>query len=208
MGRGDGAGFSLGSLHVSFFGSWVGWVGRSQEAAPIGLPSYFLSGRLGRMGGPRQRAPPFMFLFWVLGRMGGPRQRSWASIEFPSNFLSGLLGRIPSCFLLSGLLGRMGGPRPRSRALLGLVGLPSCFLLSGSWVGWGGPRQRSWAPVGFPSSFLSGLLGRMGGPRPRSWAPVALPSCFLLSGSWVGWVGRSKEAGLPLDSLHISFLRY
>ncbi|OLP85262.1 hypothetical protein AK812_SmicGene33775 [Symbiodinium microadriaticum] len=45
----------------------------------------------------------------------------------------------------------------------------------------------------------------MGGPRRRGWVLVGLPSCFL-SGSWVGWVGRGKEAGLPLGSLHIFFL--
>ena len=32
-----------------------------------------------------------------------------------------------------------------------------------------------------------------------------LPSCFLLCGSWVGWVGRGPEAGLPLGSFHVSF---
>ena len=99
----------------------------------------------------------------------------------------------------------------------------------------GGPRQRGWAPVGLRSCFLSGLLGRMGGPRrrgwapfmfpfwapgsdARSWAPIGLPSYFLSGrlvplgslhisflGSWVGWVSRGQEAGLPLSSLHVSF---
>ena len=141
------AGIPLRSLHVSFLGSWVGWVGR-------GLGS---------------RWAPFMFpSFRVLGRMGGPRLRSWASFN----------------------------------------ALQNSFL--GSCGGMGKPRPRSWAPVGLPSCLncLSGLLGRMGGPRPRSWAPVEFPSCFLLSGSWLGWVGRGKEAGLSLGSLHICFLGY
>ena len=74
----------------------------------IGIPSYFLSGLLGRMGGPRQEAGPSCFLLsgsWV--GWGGPRQRSWARIGLPSYFLSGLLGR-------------MGGPRPGSWARIGL----------------------------------------------------------------------------------------
>ena len=94
----------------------------------------------------------------------------------------------------------MGGPRPTSWAP---IGLPSCFL---SWVGWVGPGSDGWAAakkLGFYwAYFLSGLLGRMGGPLPRSWALVGLPSCFLLSGllgrMGGGWVGRGKEAGLPL----------
>ena len=53
-----------------------------------------------------------------------------------------------------------------------------------------------WAPFILPK----------GGPRRRVWVFVGLPSCFLSSGSWVGWVGRRKEAGLALGSFHISFL--
>ena len=84
MGRGHG--LSLGSLHVSFLGFWVGWVGRGQESRlmfpSFGVLAPFLcpSGLLGRMGGPRPRswAPVELPSFWVLGRMGRPRQRSWA----------------------------------------------------------------------------------------------------------------------------------
>ena len=103
--------------------------------------------------------------------MGGPRPTSWDPIALPSCFLSGLLGGIPISFfhsdgwaaakklgfieltsyLLSGVLGRMGGGLP----------LGSCFLLSGLLARMGGPRPTSWAPIGIPSSFLSGLLGRM-----------------------------------------------
>ena len=93
----------------------------------------------------------------------------------------------------------MGGPRPRSWVR---VGLPLYFFLSGSWVGWillgflnAGSR---WALFIFLSFWV---LGRMGGPRPRIWALARFPSCFFLSGSWVGWVARGKEAGLPLGSL-------
>ena len=67
----------------------------------------------------------------------------------------------------------------------------------------GGPQPRSWARIDLPSYCLSGLLGRMGGPRPKIWPPVHV---WFFLGSWVGWVGRGKEAGLLLGSLHTSFL--
>ena len=119
--------------------------------------------------------------------MGGPRQWGWAPVG------------LRSCFLC-GLLSRMGGPRRRGWVF---VGLPSCFLfrLLGRM---GGPQPRScshWAPFILP--FWA--AGSDGWAAPTSWAPIDLPSCFL-SGSWVGWVGRGKEAGLPLSSLQISFL--
>ena len=200
--------FSPNRYGLGFF--WAAVAGWVAKAAPITkLPSRFVFLALGldgwstakRLG---SRSAPFMFAFWapgwdgwagaglplssligmvgppLLGRMGGPLPTSRAPVE------------LPSCFLLSGLLGRMGGPRPRSWAR---IGLPS-YCLSGLLGRMGGPRPRSWARTGLHSYCLSGLLGRMGGPRPRSWAPVGLPSCFLLSGSWVGWVGRGKEAGL------------
>ena len=143
---------------------------------------------------------PFMFTLWA-GRMGGPRQRGWASIELPSCFLSGLLGRmgdgagLPLGSLHVSFLGswvgwvgrgngaglplgslhvsfRMGGPRQRAGVPLG--SLHVSFL--GSLVGW------VTAPIGLPSCFLSRLLGRMGGPRQRGWTPIGLPSCFLSDG--------------------------
>ena len=90
---------------------------------------------------------PFMFTLWA-GRMGGPRQRGWASIE------------LPSCFL-SGLLGRMG-----DGAGLPLGSLHVSFL--GSWVGWVGRGNGARLPLGsLHVSF------RMGGPR--HWAPFMFP---------------------------------
>ena len=50
VGRGDGAGFWLGSLYVSFLGFWVGWAGRDELFI---FPSFWV---LGRMDGPRQKA--------------------------------------------------------------------------------------------------------------------------------------------------------
>ena len=209
---------SLGSLHISFLGSWVGWVGRCQEAGlPLGSfhVSFFLGP--GSDGAAAEKLgshwAPFILPFWAPGRCF-LLSWSWAAAK-----KLGSIG-LPSYFL-SGLLGRMGGPRPESWAP---VGLPSGFLLSGSWVGWlgrskeaglplhtlhisfsalpgrmGGPRPRSWAPVDLPSCFLlSGLLGRMGGPRPRSWARIGLPSSFLGS--------RADGRGQELGSLHVSFL--
>ena len=150
----------------------------------------WLSGLLGRMGGPLPRSWAFVglpscflllpsnSLFGLLGRMGGPRPRSWSPVG------------LPSCFLLSALLGRMGGPRPRSWARIGLlfwapgsdgwaswapVELPSCFLLSESWVGWGGPQQRSWAPIIFPF-WAPGSDGWAAAKKLGShWAPFLLP---------------------------------
>ena len=111
----------LGSLHVSFFlgpGSRMG--GKRQRSwAPIGLPSYFLSGLLHRVARCQEAS------FWAPGsdggRMGGPRPRAG----------------LPSCFL-SGVLGRMGRGQGARR--------PSCFLFRApSSHGW--PRSQSWAPL-------------------------------------------------------------
>ena len=226
VGRGDGAGFSLApfmfpfsacgqgagipltSLHVSFLGSWVGWV-----RGPFMFPSFWV---LGRTGGPLHWAP-FIFPFWAPGSDGwAAAMRSWARIGLPS-------------YCLSGLLGRMGSPRPRSWAPVGLPSSSFCVLGR-----MGGPRQKIWSLVGLASFFLSGLLGRtkkLG----SSWAPFMFPSFWTpgsdgwaaakkLGSHWapfiwalVGlpfmfpsfWVlGRmgGKEAGLPLGSLHTSFL--
>ena len=157
------------------------------------------------------RWPPFMFpSFWVLGRMGGPRQRSWASIGFPSYFLSGLLGRIGSLhvsFFLGSWVGWVGRGQ---EAGLALGSLHIAFL--DSWVGWVGRGQEAGLLLGSLHVSWWAAAKKLG----SRWAPfilfgfwadgwAAAGTCFL-SGSWVGWVGRSKEAGLPLGSLHISFL--
>ena len=83
VGRGDGAGFSLGSLHVSFLGSWVGWVGRGQEAG-LSLGSLHFRAA-GSDGWPRAGLPfglPSCFLSRLWGRMGGPRPRISAHVSF------------------------------------------------------------------------------------------------------------------------------
>ena len=225
-------GFRLGRGHASFLGSWSvrapgGWAALTRLAglhwppfaAPITLPSCFVFGRLG----------------W----MGGPRQKGWAPLPFPSCLLSGFLDGMGGPGLGSLHTSSLVGPRPRSWAP---INLPSCFLSGkeaelplgslpfsflGSWVGWVGRCQEAGLALGSLHIFF-GLLGRMGGPRPRSWAPVGVPSSsfwvlgrmggprqkagLLLGslhisflGSWVGWVARCQEAGLPLGSLHVSF---
>ena len=157
---------SLSSLHVSFSGSWVGWVVRG-KAGPHSAP--FI-----RMGGPRSRgwAP----IKRLLGRMGGPRPTSWAPI------IGSWVAR---------LLGRMGGPRPRScwAPFLFLSGLLLQISFLGSWVGWG----FHWAPFTFLGScgrigpFLFASFGKEAG-----FLLGSLHISFL--GSWVGWVGRCQEA--------------
>ena len=74
--RGQEARLPLGSLHVSFFlGSWVGWVGRGKKLGSRWAP-FILFSAPGRMGRARPRAGlPSCFLSGVLGRMGGPRLR-------------------------------------------------------------------------------------------------------------------------------------
>ena len=186
VGRGDGAGFSLGSLHVSFLGSWVGWVGRGQEAGlSLGsLHTSFLGGWVGWVGRGQRAGLPLGSLHvsspgsdgWVLGRMGGPRQRSWASIGHIS-FLGSWVGWVGHC----------------QEAGLSLGSLHVSFFL-GSWVAWVADGWAAAKKLGF-HWLPSCRLGRMGGPRPRSWAPVGFPSCFFLS-FWV--LGRMGEAGLPL----------
>ena len=42
VGRGNGAGLPLGSVHVSFLGFWVGWVGRGDGAGFSWAPFMFL----------------------------------------------------------------------------------------------------------------------------------------------------------------------
>ena len=154
--------------------SWVGWVGRGQEA---GLPSYCLSGLLGRMGGPRPRSwarvgLPSCFLLsgswvgWVpLGFLhAGSR---WAPFMFPERILSGSWVGWVARGKEAGLpLGSL--QRPKS---LAPVGLPSFSLFLGSWVGWVGRGQEL-------GSLHIAFLGSW--PRPRSC--VGLPSCFLLLG--------------------------
>ena len=246
--RGQEAGLALGSFHIAFLGSWVD---RGTEAGfhcvPFVFP-FWAPGSDGYAAAKKlgSRCAPFMFpLSGLLGGMGGPRPKSWARIGLPSYCLSGLrwvgrgkeaglalgslhisflgswvgwVGRCQKAGLCMGWVGRarlglphivlsrMGGPRPRNWAS---VGLPSCFLISGSWVGWVGrwhrPLPRSWAPVGLPSCFLlSGLLGRMGGPPPNKLGSALGSFHIAFLGFWVGWVGRGQEAGLPLGSLHVS----
>ena len=148
------------------------------------------------------------------GWMGGPRQRGWAPIG------------LPSC-LLSGLLGRMGGPQQRGWAPIVHVS----FL--GSWVGWVGRGNGARLPLGsLHVSFLGSWVGWVGRGNGAglllgslhvsflgSWAAesdgraAATRLGFLLdslrifaSGSDGWWVGRGNGAGLPLSSLHVSFL--
>ena len=145
-----------------------------------------------------------MFLSRLLGRMGGPRPRGWACAG------------LPSCSFLG--LGRVGGPRPRGWALTGLLSCSFWAPGSDGWaaatlflslLGWAGRGKKAGLPKGLPSHFLSG---------PRSCAPVGLGldgwaaakklgsllpgwvgwvrQQFGLSlGMWVGWLGRSQEAG-------------
>ena len=188
---GDGAGFSLGSLHVSFLGSWVEWVGRGQEAGlPLGsLHTSFLraTNELGSHGAPfmgrcQEAGLPLnsLHVSFFLGSWVG-----WVGRGQEAGLPLSCLGSLHVSFFLGpGLDGWAAAkkldshwapcapfPQPRSCAF---VGLPSYFLLSGLLGRMGGPRPRSWARVGLPSSFL-GSWGRMGGPRPRA----GLPSCFL-----------------------------
>ena len=180
--------------------------GAQQDPAswPVMFPfSCFLLGWMGRAHKAGLHWPPFAakaapitklpscFVFGLLGWMGGPRQRGWAPVRVPSCLLSGFwVGWVGRCWApiqlpSFGWMGRGQG-----------AGLP----LGGSWVGWVG---RGRAPIiGLPSCVLSGLLGgmggprllgRMGGPRPRScWAPCDRKhGCGILS-SWLklmDWLG-------------------
>ena len=183
VGRGQRAGLpSLGSLHVSFLGSWVGWVGRGQESGLCWAPFMFPS-------------------FWVLRRMGGPRQRSWASIGLPSYFLSGLLGWIGSLHVSFFLVGWMGRGQ---EAGLALGSFHISFL--GSWVGWVGRGRSKEAGLPLDSLHISFLRSWVGWVVRGQEAGLALGSLHVsfFLGSWVGWVGRGKEAGLPLGCLHVS----
>ena len=166
---------------------WAAATGLGSRCAPV---SCFLSGLLGRMGGPRRRGWVFVglpscFLSGLLGRMGGPR--SWAPIG------------LPSCFL-SGRLGRMGGPRPMSWAP---INLPSCFLSCFfSWVGWVGPGSDGWAAAKKLGFYWAPFIFPFW--APSRWAPFMFPS-FWAPGSRGGWVGRGKEAGLPLAPFILPF---
>ena len=208
---GKEAGLPLGSLHISFLGSWVGWVGRCQEAfwAP-GSDGWAAAKKLG-----------FMFpSFWVLGPDGWPRQRSWAPLtSLHISFLGSWVGWVV---------------RPGSWAPVELL---SRFLLSGSWVGSGreaglplgslhvsfflGPGSDGWAAAKklgshwTPFVFLFCAPGSDGWSAAKKlgfrWAPFtdgwaaateldARHVPFL--GSWVsscsrlGWMGRAHKAGL------------
>ena len=170
---GKKAGLPLSSLHISFLGSWVGWVSRW---AAFMFPSFWAPGSDGWAAAQEAGLPlgslhlgsgwaPLHVPFWVLGRM--VRQRSFAPIALPSYFLSGLLsrmgglrprlgfrlGRGHASFLGSWSVRAPGGWAALAAGLHCLLSqLPSCFLFFlGSWVGWDG-----WAGAGLPSYFLSG----------------------------------------------------
>ena len=187
VGRGQEAGLALGSLHIAFLGSWVGWVVRGQEAGlPLGSlhVSFFLgpgSDGFGRGKEAGLHWAPFVFLFCAPGSDG----------RVAANPVG-----LPSYFLLSGLLDRMGGPQQRSWAPFILL-----FWAPGS----DESRPGSWASVGFPSYFLSGLwVGWVS--RGQEAGPIGSLHISFFLGSWVGWVVRGQEAGLVLGSLHIAFL--
>ena len=157
----------LGSLWAPCFLSVT--VGRGNGRAPIGLPSCFLSGLLGWMGGAG--------FYWALSFLGsgGSLHASflgswvgWLGPDNPSCFLFDFwVGWVAAACFLSGLLGRMGGPRQRGS-------LHVSFLVS--WVRWG-PRQR-WAAATAGLQFNS------------------LHVSFLTS--WVGWVGAATGLGSHL----------
>ena len=183
----------LGSHWAPFilFGLLGGWVGRGQElGGRVGRgkeASCFLSGLLGRMGGPRPRSSdgwaaakklgsrwaPFIFF---LGPGSDGRQKSWAPIELPSYFFLGSwvwVSLAPFMFPSFWALGRMGGPQEAGLPL----GSLQCFLLSGS--GSDG-RQRSFAPFPFIFPFWAPESDRSQG-WAFVWAAVTkLPSCFSI----------------------------
>ncbi|OLP92779.1 hypothetical protein AK812_SmicGene25366 [Symbiodinium microadriaticum] len=258
---------SIGSLHAG----WVGWVGRGKEAGlplapfmPAGSDGWAAAKKLG------SRWVPFMFLSFFLGP--GSDGCSWvgwvgrgkeAGLPLGSLHISFLGSWVDGWAAAKKLGSHWAGPRPRSWAS---VGFPSCFLVGpgsdgwaaakklgshcvsflGSWVGWVVRGQEAGLPLFvFPSfrapgsdgwaaanklgshrapfilfELLGGWVGRgqelvksrTGGPRPRSWARIGLLS-YCLSGlplgslhiSFVRWVGRGQDTGLSLGSLHVSF---
>ena len=111
------AGLPFGSLHVSFLGSWVGWVGRGQESGFFGLPSCFLSGAVGSDGWAAAKglgARHVSFLgSWVrsCSRLGWMGRAHKAGLQWPPFAAKAApITKFPSCFVF-GLLGWMGGPR-------------------------------------------------------------------------------------------------
>ena len=161
--------------------------------------------------------------------MGGARPRSWASVKLPSNgwtahcisFLGTWVGWVGRCqeagyrwapFLLDSWVGWVGRGNGAGFPFWapGLDGWAAASFILPFWAagsdGWAAANELGfyWAPFMFP------LLGRMGG----SWvgwvgrgkeAGLLLGSLFFsFLGSWVGWVGRCQEAGLSLGSLHVS----
>ena len=111
------AGLPFGSLHVSFLGSWVGWVGRGQESGFFGLPSCFLSGGVGSDGWAAAKglgARHVSFLgSWVrsCSRLGWMGRAHKAGLQWPPFAAKAApITKFPSCFVF-GLLGWMGGPR-------------------------------------------------------------------------------------------------
>ena len=225
VGRGHGAALSLGSLHVPFWVGWVGRghgaglpLGSLHLHASLHVP-FSAPGSDGWAAatGLGSRWAPFMFLSRLLGRWAGRGHGAglyvpfsagsdgWAAVTglglrwAPFMFLSRLgsggwaaatgLGSDWAPFMfLSGLLGWMGGPRPLCSFLcsdgqaaarrLGSQKASLHISFPGSWVGWawmGGPLPR------LPAAWL----GRM----------MRHQQFGLSLGMWVGWLGRSQEAG-------------
>ena len=77
VGRGQEAGLSLGSLHTSFLGGWVGWVGRGQRAG-LPLSSLHVS-FLGSWGGWVGRGQESRLMFPSFGVLGSLPLPFWAA---------------------------------------------------------------------------------------------------------------------------------
>ena len=211
---GDGAGFSLGSLHVSFLGSWVEWVGRGQEA---GLP-------LGSLHTSFLRATN------ELGSHGAPFMGRCQEAGLPLNSLH-------VSFFLGSWVGWVGRGQEAGLPLSCLGSLHVSFFLGPGLDGWAAAKKldshwgslRSfsatkklrfrWAPFIFPSFWapgsdgwaaakklgsrwapfiLFGLLGADGWAAAKSWAPFMFPFWGVGSDGWATDKGLSAR--------HLSFL--
>ena len=115
------------------------WLGHGDGAGPIGLPSCFTSGLLGRMGGRRQGSLHGSFLGSMVGWVGRGDGVGlhWAPF---------IIGLPRDC------KGRNGSAYKAE---------PTVMLSHTSFLGDGV------GSIGIPSCFLSGIHGWMGGPRRR-----------------------------------------